>query len=87
MFAGGWCGQSGVGGWILMGLFWATFLGLVLWAVNRLFGPTRRTEALDADTESLGADTGDLDLRFERGELDISEYQRLRQEVVSPVRP
>ena len=80
MFAGAWCGQLGVGGWILMGLFWATFLGLVLWAVSRLFGPAQMAEGLDAD--SLGADTGDLDLRLERGELDISEYESLRAERV-----
>ncbi len=82
MFAGAWCGQLGVGGWILMGLFWASFLGLVLWAVNRLFGPARTAEGLD----SLGGDTDDLDLRLERGELDISEYQTLREELVSSVR-
>ena len=84
MLVGAWCGQLGVGGWILMGLFWATFLGLVLWAVSRLFGPARMTEGLHAD--GLGGDTDDLDLRLERGELDISEYQRLRAELVSSVR-
>lgn len=40
MFAGAWCGQSSVIGWVLMGLFWVTFLGLVLWAMSRLFPPT-----------------------------------------------
>ncbi len=79
MFVGAWCGQLGVGGWILMGLFWATFLGLVLWAVSRLFGPARIAKG-------FGGDTDDLDLRLERGELDIAEYQRLRAELVSSVR-
>lgn len=40
MFAGALCGQSGLIGWVLMGLFWVTFLGLVVWAMSRLFGPT-----------------------------------------------
>ena len=39
MFLGPWCGQLGVGGWVLIGLFWATFVGLVLWAMSRLFAP------------------------------------------------
>lgn len=84
MFAGAWCGQLGVGGWILMGLFWATYLGLVLWAVSRLFRPARRAEGFDAG--SLCGDTGDLDLRLERGELDVSEYRRLREKFASSVR-
>jgi len=39
MIFGAWCQQPGVGGWVLMGLFWATFVGLVLWALSRLFAP------------------------------------------------
>jgi len=39
MILGAWCQQPGVGGWVLMGLFWATFVGLVLWALSRLFAP------------------------------------------------
>jgi hypothetical protein len=46
MILGAWCGQLGVGGWVLMGLFWATFVGLVLWALSRLFAPARQNEVL-----------------------------------------
>lgn len=51
MFLGGaWCGQLGVGGWVLMGLFWVTFLGLVLWALSRLFAPPGGTAAFTRTT-------------------------------------
>lgn len=76
MFAGAWCGQLGVGGWVLMGLFWVTFLGLVLWAVSRLFAPARGAGGLDRDGD-------DLDVRLARGQLDLSEYRALREEHTS----
>jgi uncharacterized membrane protein len=84
MFAGAWCGQLGVGGWVLMGLFWATFLGLVLWAVSRLFGPGRVASGVDGDKREVD-DVNDLDLRLARGEQDISEYRALRAELTSSV--
>jgi hypothetical protein len=71
MILGTWCGQLGVGGWVLMGLFWATFVGLVLWALSRLFAPVREDEVLHE-----GAD--DLDQRWERAQLDLSEHRTLR---------
>jgi uncharacterized membrane protein len=80
MFAGAWCGQLGVGGWVLMGLFWATFLGLVLWAVSRLFGPDRVAGDVDGDRREVD-DVNDLDLRLARGELDVTEYRTLRDEL------
>lgn len=82
MFVGVWCGELGVGGWVLMGLFWATFLGLVLWAVSRLFRPASTTGGVD-EAEREVDDAHDLDLRLARGELDISEYQTLRGELTS----
>lgn len=68
MIPGTWCGQLGVGGWVLMGLFWATFVGLVLWALSRLFAPVRKDEILHE-----GAD--DLDQRWEHDQLDLSEHR------------
>ena len=68
MILGAWCGQLGVGGWVLMGLFWATFVGLVLWALSRLFAPAEQNEVLHE-----GAD--DLDQRWEGDQLDLSEYR------------
>ena len=82
MFAGAWCGQLGVGGWVLMGLFWATFLGLVLWAVSRLFGPGRMAGGVDGDKRDVD-DVNDLDLRLARGELDVTEYRALCDELIS----
>jgi uncharacterized membrane protein len=82
MFAGVSCGQLGVGGWVLMGLFWATFVGLVLWAVSRLFGPGRVAGSVDVDEREVD-DVDDLDLRLARGELDVTQYRALRDEPTS----
>jgi uncharacterized membrane protein len=82
MFAGVWCGQLGVGGWALMGLFWATFLGLVLWAVSRLFGRDGRA-GIGAGDQPVVDDADNLDLRLARGELDVAEYRTLREELTS----
>ena len=82
MFAGAWCGQLGVGGWVLMGLFWVTFCGLVLWAVSRLFGSGRVTGSVEGDKREVD-DVDDLDLRLARGELDVTQYRTLRDEPTS----
>jgi uncharacterized membrane protein len=82
MFASVWCGQLGVGGWVLMGLFWATFLGLVLWAVSRLFGRGREARGVDGDKRPVD-DADILDLRLARGELDGTDYRTLREELTS----
>ncbi len=89
MFAGTWCGQYGLIGWVLMGLFWVTFLGLVVWAMSRLFAPTQVTDGhdVDVDDHEVGdrdvGDADDLVLRLARGQIDLSEYQTLRQEVIT----
>ena len=54
VFADVWCGQLTVSGWVLMGLFWATFMGLVLWAVGRLFGLARGAAAADWPEREVG---------------------------------
>jgi putative membrane protein len=82
MFVGAWCGQLGVGGWVLMGLFWATFVGLVLWAVSRLFGSGRVAGSVDGDKREVD-DVDDTDLRLARGELDVTQYRALRDEPTS----
>lgn len=68
MIPGTWCGQLGVGGLVLMGLFWATFVGLVLWALSRLFAPAHQYEVLHGSAD-------DLDQRWEGDQLDLSEYR------------
>ena len=79
MFPGAWCGHLGVGGWVVIGLFWATFLGLVLWALARLFAPARVTGGRNGDAD-------DLDLRLARGEMDLFEYRALCEELASSAR-
>lgn len=62
MFLGAWCGQMGLAGWILMGLFWATFLGLVLWALSQLFPGPRGDDGVHEDVD-------DLDQQSARGQI------------------
>jgi len=50
-----------------MGLFWVTFLGLVLWAVSRLFGGVREEGGVDGAEREV-SDAADLDLRLARGD-------------------
>ena len=76
MFPGTWCGHLGVGAWALIGLFWATFLSLVVWAVGRLFTPS-------GPVGGRGSYDDELDLRLERGWVDLRGYGALREEVAS----
>ena len=75
-----------MGGWVLMGLFWATFLGLVLWAVSRLFGRAGGRAGVDGAQREV-SDADDLDLRLARGELDLSQYRTLRPMVSAQPSP
>jgi len=77
MILGAWCGQLGVGGWILMGLFWATFVGLVLWALSRLFAPVRENDAVHQDAD-------DVDERWAREQMNRSNYQAPREKLTAP---
>jgi hypothetical protein len=76
MFTAAWCGEMSVGGWVLMGFFWATFLGLVLWALSRLFAVSRGDDGVHEDL-------GDLDQRLDRGQIDASEYVSSGEEITS----
>lgn len=79
MILGAWCGQLGVGEWVLMGLFWATFVGLMLWALSRLFARVREDEVLHQDAD-------DLDQRWAREQMDLGEYRTLREELAAYAR-
>ena len=57
-----------VGGWVVVGLFWVTFVGVVLWALSRLFPPSRGGGGLQEDTD-------DLDLRLAREQMDVLRTQ------------
>jgi len=80
MFLGAGCGQMSASGWILMALFWATFLGLVLWALSRLFTPTR-------GRHDRHERAGDLDRGPDREQMNISDDAAVREELTPSGRP
>ncbi|MGW5193391.1 hypothetical protein ACWEOO_29360 [Kribbella sp. NPDC004138] len=61
----------GAGGWVLMIGIWGAILGLVVWAVTRIF-PTDKP-LRDAERS--------LDRRLASGELDPQTYRRIRDEL------
>ena len=71
MFTNSWCGGMGIAGWLAMLVFWATFLGLAIWAVTRMF-PTARTRNVSADS------LAELDRSLTAGELDADTHRRVR---------
>ena len=67
----GWNG----GGWVamsLMMLFWATLIGLAIWAAVRLLAPGTRTPPAATPRATL-------DSRLASGAIDAEEYARLRR--------
>ena len=76
----GWDNGMGAGGWVLMIFAWVALLGLVVWAISRLF-PTRP----GGDSREQTAETPEeiLDRRLARGEIDTDEYARLRDALIS----
>lgn len=68
----GYCGGMGVAGWALMVGPWLAAIGLVIWAVTRLFPSDRRH--LDPEKE--------LDRRLAAGEIDPSTYRYVHDELV-----
>lgn len=75
MVSGSWCSGMGVGGWLVMILFWGAFLGLAFWAVTRLFAPVQDRGA----DEPLQL----LDSRLASGDLDPETYRRMREEMTA----
>lgn len=73
MFGIGYCGGIGVAGWALMVGFWLAVIGLVVWALTRLFPSGARR--LDIEAE--------LDRRLATGEMDPATYQQFRDELIS----
>ena len=70
MFTGSWCSGMSVGGWIFMIGFWVALLGVIVWAVSRLFPTTSRNDARDL-----------LDRRLAAGEIDAQAYRDARSEL------
>lgn len=73
MFGIGYCGGMSVAGWALMIGLWLAVIGVVVWAVARLF-PSGRRHSPDLQAE--------LDRRLAAGELDPATYQHVRDELV-----
>jgi putative membrane protein len=71
MFGIGYCGGMGVAGWALMVGFWLAVIGLVIWALTRLFPSGGRRSDIEAE----------LDRRLASGELDAATYQHVRDEL------
>lgn len=78
MFSGTWCGGMGAGGWLVVALFWAAFLGLAVWAVTRMFAP--------AGGPAAEAPRDVLDRRLAAGDLDPDEYRRMHDELFGAAR-
>jgi uncharacterized membrane protein len=75
MFGFGWCSGMGAGGWLLMLGFWGAFLGLVVWAVARVF-PASRADSRTAE-EALAR-------RLASGEIDAVDERRAREDLSQP---
>ena len=71
MLGTGFCNGMGVGGWVLMIGVWAAFLGLIFFALTRLFP----SEAPMRDAWML------LDRRLAAGEIDPETYRAVRDEL------
>jgi putative membrane protein len=71
MFGTAFCDGMGVGGWVVMIAFWAVFLGLIVWAVTRIF-PT---------DEPRHDSRAELDRRLAAGEIDPDTYRSVRDEL------
>jgi putative membrane protein len=59
--------------WFGMASFWLLILLVAIWAISRLFPAGRPTQ----DARAI------LDERLARGELELAEYRRLREELTS----
>ena len=73
MMFGPWDGAMGAWGWAgmaFMGVFWIGIFALVIWGILSISRSTGRRES--ASPREI------LDLRLARGEIDETEYERLR---------
>ena len=68
-------------GWMWMILVWLVMIGAIVWGVMWLAPRAGR----HAERPGRGATDSDarqiLDRRFARGEIDVAEYRRLREEL------
>ena len=71
MFGAGFCNGMGAGGWLLMIGSWVAVLGLIVWALTRIF-PT---------DEPVRDAQRTLDRRLAAGEIDAQTYRLIRDEL------
>lgn len=60
--------------WLGMASFWLVLLAVVIWTASRLF---------PADGPATSTPRAILDERLARGEVDVTEYRRLREELTA----
>jgi len=65
------------GWWIVMAIFWVVLIGLIIWALLRLF-PGRGRSAEGAQGENPRQL---LDRRLASGEIDTGTYDQLRERI------
>lgn len=62
--------------WLWMAAFWGVILFVAIWGITRAF-PADRSHPPEPSAREL------LDQRLARGEIDVDDYRRLRQELVA----
>lgn len=72
MMYGGWQNGMGMGGWLLMALFWIVLVALIVWALTRFASSSR------SESQALETPEQVLDRRLARGEIDSEAYEELR---------
>ena len=77
----GWDNGMGAGGWVLMILAWVALIGLIVWAISRLFPARSASDSREQTTTETPEEI--LDRRLARGEIDTDEYARLRDAIIS----
>lgn len=73
------CGM-GLVGWMFIGLFWVTLVGLIVWAVLAVL-PRTRFEQRGRCEPSRETPLEILDRRFASGELTVEQYRQVRDEL------
>lgn len=79
MMGYGW--GMGVGGWIVMAIFWVGLIVLVVWLITRALpsGKVRDRDHRDAVRGRDEAPEQTLDRRFAAGEIDEAQYHAMRE--------
>ena len=80
MFTGA-CSGMGVGGWVLMAVFWVGFVALLVWAVSRIFPEGGRSGP--AESASTESPREVLNRRLAAGEIDVDTYRRLLDQLTT----